>query len=334
MTSAYLGVDAGNSKTVALVCLASGAVIGAGRSGCGDIYGAPTEDDAITEVFAAVDAALRQADVDRSDVAAGAFRLAGVDWPADREYWEQTLDREWPRLRHRSIVNDGYAAIRCGEPSGIGVAVAAGTSGAIAARGANGQMWDMSWWGQHALGALGLVNEALRAVFLAELGVAPPTALTKELLTFYGRDDLSALNEWFTRRHDRATHAQRVAAARTVTAVAVQGDEVARAIVDEQGRRLALYAEVAARKVGLTERPEPVPVVLTGSVLTGPDSPVAEAMRRHAAELLPAANLHLATLPPAAGAALDAIAEAGQPVDATTLGRLGATAPPAQFLAT
>ena len=124
MTSAYLGVDAGNSKTVALVCLASGAVIGAGRSGCGDIYGAPTEDDAITEVFAAVDAALRQADVDRSDVAAGAFRLAGVDWPADREYWEQTLDREWPRLRHRSIVNDGYAAIRCGEPSGIGVAVA------------------------------------------------------------------------------------------------------------------------------------------------------------------------------------------------------------------
>jgi hypothetical protein len=104
--------------------------------------------------------------------------------------------------------------------------------------------------------------------------------------------------------------------------------------VDEQGRRLALYAEVAARKVGLTERPEPVPVVLTGSVLTGPDSPVAEAMRRYAAELLPAANLLLATLPPAAGAALDAIAEAGQPVALTTLDRLGATAPAAPFLAT
>jgi N-acetylglucosamine kinase-like BadF-type ATPase len=171
-------------------------------------------------------------------------------------------------------------------------------------------------------------------VFLADLGLAPPTALTKELLAAYGRDDLAELNEWFTRRHDRATQPERVAAARTVTAVAAQGDEVARAIVDEQGRRLALYAEVAARKVGLTERAAPVPVVLTGSVLTAPDSPVAAAMHRHAADLLPGADLHLAALPPAAGAALDAIAEAGEPVDAATVSMLGATAPPPEFLAT
>ena len=56
-----------------------------------------------------------------------------------------------------------------------------------------------------------------------------------------------------------ATYAERVSAARTVTAVAAQGDEVARAIVDEQGRRLALYAEVAARKVGLADRRSPSP---------------------------------------------------------------------------
>ena len=36
----YLGIDAGNSKTVALACLASGKVAGAARAGCGDIYGA------------------------------------------------------------------------------------------------------------------------------------------------------------------------------------------------------------------------------------------------------------------------------------------------------
>jgi N-acetylglucosamine kinase-like BadF-type ATPase len=334
MTTAFLGVDAGNSKTVALVCLASGAVIGAGRSGCGDIYGAPTEEAAVAEVFAAIDAALDQSGLDRGAIAAGAFRLAGVDWPADREYWEQALDHEWPALPRRSILNDGYAAIRCGEPSGVGVAVAAGTAAAIAARGSDGSLWDMGWWGQHAMGALGLITEALRAVYLAELGIAAPTALTKELLAFYGRDDLAGLNEWFTRRHDPATYAQRVSAARTVTAVAAQGDEVARGIVDEQGRRLALYAEVAARKVGLTDRPGPVPVVLTGSVLTAPDSPVAAAMHRHADALLPGAHLHVAALPPAAGAVLDAIAEAGRPVDTATLERLGTTAPPTEFLAT
>ena len=109
---------------------------------------------------------------------------------------------------------------------------------------------------------------------------------------------------------------------------------MARAIVDEQGRRLALYAKVAARKVGLTGRDEPVPVVLTGSVLTAHDSPVAAAMHRHVATLLPGARVHEAVLPPAAGAVLDAIAEAGEPVDTATCDRLAATAPPPSFLVT
>ena len=43
MTALSLGIDAGNSKTVALACPASGQVAGAGRSGCGDIYGTAGE---------------------------------------------------------------------------------------------------------------------------------------------------------------------------------------------------------------------------------------------------------------------------------------------------
>jgi N-acetylglucosamine kinase-like BadF-type ATPase len=34
-----LGVDGGNTKTLALVAREDGAVIGTGRAGCGDIYG-------------------------------------------------------------------------------------------------------------------------------------------------------------------------------------------------------------------------------------------------------------------------------------------------------
>src|SRR6185312_1179927 len=37
--SYVLGVDAGNTKTVALVARLDGTVVGAGRAGCGDIYG-------------------------------------------------------------------------------------------------------------------------------------------------------------------------------------------------------------------------------------------------------------------------------------------------------
>src|SRR2546426_11971918 len=37
-----LGVDGGNTKTIALVASLDGAILGAGRGGCGDIYNAPT----------------------------------------------------------------------------------------------------------------------------------------------------------------------------------------------------------------------------------------------------------------------------------------------------
>src|SRR5260370_27035521 len=238
MTPVYLGTDAGNSKTGALACLASGEVVGAGRSGCGDIYGPAGEAAAVRSVLAAADEALTAAGADRASVCHAAFRLGGVDWPEDGEFWGAALAGGWPGLS-RSVLGDGYAAIRCGEPSGIGVAVNAGTAAAIAARGPDGTMWDMGWWGQHAMGAIGLVTEALKAVYLASLGAAPETALGPALLDFYGLPDLAELNRRFTRRHNSAGVAERSRAARVVTAVARSGDPGAAGIVDEQGRRLA-----------------------------------------------------------------------------------------------
>ena len=91
--------------------------------------------------------ALAAAGATRSQVRSAAFRLAGVDWPEDGEFWDIELARQWPGLS-RSILNDGYAAIRCSELSGTGVAVNAGTAGAIAARGPDGTTWHMGWWGQ------------------------------------------------------------------------------------------------------------------------------------------------------------------------------------------
>lgn len=329
----YLGIDAGNSKTAAIACLASGKVAGAARAGCGDIYGAVGEAEAVRAVLAAADASLSEAGASKQDVASAAFRLAGVDWPEDRQLWDTVLSREWPGLS-RSILNDGYAAIRCGEPSGVGVAVNAGTAAAIAARGPDGTLWDMSWWGQHAMGALGLVSEALKAAFLAELGAAPATRLTPALLDFYGLPDLTELNRWFTRRQDPADPAQRPRAARVVMEAARQGDPVAVEIVREQGRRLAFYAEIAARKAGLSAAGAPVPVVMSGSILMSRDSPVADALSEQLPRLLPNADLRRAVLPPAAGSALDALAEGGVTVTDEVVARLTASMPPPSFFRT
>jgi N-acetylglucosamine kinase-like BadF-type ATPase len=329
----FLGIDAGNSKTAVLACLASGKVAGAARSGCGDIYGAPGEAAAVRAVLGAADSALADAGAGRRDVASAAFRLAGVDWPEDWQFWDEVLSAEWPDLT-RSILNDGYAAIRSGEPSGVGVAVNAGTNAAIAARGPDGTTWDMSWWGQHAMGGFGLVSEALRAAFLAEIDAAPATALGPALVDFWGLPDLTELNRWFTRRRDAADPAERPRAARVVTEAARQGDRVAIDIVREQGRRLAFYAEIAARHAGLRDAGAPIPVVMSGSILMDRDSVVAAALREQLAALLPGADPRPAVLPPAAGAALDALAEGGVTLTPEVVDRLTATLPPPPFFQT
>src|SRR6185437_11338991 len=188
--------------------------------------------------------------------------------------------------------------------------------------------------GADAMGAFGLVSESFKAVFLAEVGAAPPTALASALLHFYGVPDVKELNHMFTRRRNPAGQAEKVRAARVVTETAKGGDPVAVGVVNEQGRRLAFYAGIAARQTGLDRMDGPVPVVMSGSVLADRDSPVAAALAGHLPEMLPGAEPRHATLPPVAGAALDALAEGGVTLSPEVITRLTATLPPPSFFQT
>ncbi|GAA2757327.1 BadF/BadG/BcrA/BcrD ATPase family protein [Actinopolymorpha rutila] len=358
MEPLHLGVDAGNSKTVALLCDEEGRVVGYGRSGNGDIYGAESAPAAVDAVVAAVNEALTSAGARVADVRAAAFRLAGVDWPEDHAYWMDALARRLPELRAPSVLNDGFAAIRCGGPEGpdgagvaggAGVAVIGGTGSAVAGRGPTGTEWSMSFWIQDAHGASGLVGSALRAVYRAELDLGPATALTARLLAFFGASDVEALLHSFTGRATGHGWARQAAAAREVVAAAGDGDEVATALVRDQGRHLADYARVTARRVGFAvdggaadgadgtsgvDGRSGVPVVLAGPVLCAPGSPVTAALMDALPEVFPSARPRLATLPPVSGAVLDALAEAGVDLVPAVYERLRATAPPPAFLAT
>jgi hypothetical protein len=123
-----------------------------------------------------------------------------------------------------------------------------------------------------------------------------------------------------------------------VTATASAGDAVAASIVRAQGRYLATYAGVAARRTGLitgsgsSERP--VGVVLSGSVLMAEDSPVAAAFLAELPEHVPCAVPHRAVLAPVAGAALDALGESDVALSEAVLDRLTRTVPPKAFLET
>ena len=306
----YLGVDAGNTKTDALLCDERGRVLGSGRAGIGDIYGADSPAAAVANVRAAVVGALGTAGVRCQDVRPAAFRLAGVDWLSDAAYWAQALPTALPELAVSSISNDGYAAIRCGVPHGNGIAVVVGTGPAVAARNtATGATWSLGWWAQEQLGAMGLGHDAVRAVCRAELGVAPPTSLTQRLLAFYEAESASALLEAFTRREHPLGLKHKALAAAQVCAAAGEADAVAVAIIAEHAKYLAEYADASARITGLLASTEPVAVVLAGSVLTAALSPLADALHAALRLRLPGSAIALARMAPVAGAVLDAMAE-------------------------
>jgi N-acetylglucosamine kinase-like BadF-type ATPase len=324
-----LGVDGGNTKTLALVAREDGAILGAGRAGCGDIYGATSPTAAIAEIQRAVHAALIEAKIVPGQISAGAFSLAGADWPEDFHLLEEAM-RAKGYGQQIVIVNDAMGALRAGSPDGTGVVVACGTGAAVGARGMDDRIWHSSFW-QQTQGADELSQRALRAVYHAELGIDPPTLLTERLLAIFEVQRVEELLHQLTAR-DIPRSEKRRQLVRPLFECADAGDAVARQILLSHGRALGHYAIIAARKVGLLE--ESFPLVLTGGVLRHPSPFLREALLGCVREAAPGMRAIQSRFEPAAGAVLLALDVLSIQSDATLLEQLEKTFPDVTFFAT
>lgn len=263
----YLGVDGGNTKTVALVADEAGHVIGFGRTSGSDIYAADTEEDAIDEVALAVDAALAAAGAKRSDLASAAFGLAGADWPEDFLLLDSAF-RARGFGRHLVVVNDAIGALRAGSPTGFGVVLVAGSGMAIAARSPEDRVWHSSNW-PTACGGAGLGEAAIDAIFREHLDVGPATALTPMVLERTGTSSAEDLLHLLTARGKRRwVLCDYARLAPIVLTAAEHGDAVATEIVASCAEMIGTHAVAAAHRVGLG--PDPFPLVLCGGVFRRP----------------------------------------------------------------
>ncbi len=204
MTGRFLAVDAGNSKTVAVVVDAGGGVLGRARGGRGDIYNAVTPHAAAEAVIGAIRGALAEAGVEPG----------GLQAPRA------------PARRRRLAGGRGVVARAAGRrPAGPGhgspspttgsprCASACWTASASPSRSApvrpspaaavTGGECCSGWMVFDHLGGLGLADAAVRAVCLAWMGIGPPTALTPALLGLFGVADPYELRHVFTRLEGR-----------------------------------------------------------------------------------------------------------------------------------
>src|SRR5262245_49316798 len=265
-----LAVDGGNTKTIALVARLDGEVLGAARGDCSDIYNAEPNEIAPEPAGAALAnaertilAALRKAEMSRADISVAVFNMAGADWPEDFVFWREAAES---RELGRTIIvqNDALGILHTVSPDATGVSIVCGTGAATGARAADGREWHSSFWqlsqGSHVLG-----QKTLRAVYRAELGLAPQTALTQRALEIFGLSDVEAILHAITaRKHERpAGYLGKLG--RALMDEASKGDPVACLIVEKHGADLGDYGVVAARRVGLDGTP--FNLILAGSVL-------------------------------------------------------------------
>ena len=299
-----IGVDGGNTKTVALVAAPDGTVTGRGRSGCSDIHNAPSVEVALDAMAAACQDALFEAGIAASDVTAACFNLAGADWPEDFDLLRRTIPELVGLSQEPLVVNDAIAPIRAGTADGAGVSVVCGTFGTTAARNLAGDTYHVGFWPDQT-GARGLGRDGLAAVWRSELGLGPETALTGRSLELYGTATPMELLHSFTRRGGWPEQ-DKERLAPVVLEEATAADPVAGEIVANHGRILGTQARACADAVGLLGNGR-FPVVLTGGEFHNPSAVLSDAILANVTEGDPVALPHA----PVIGALLLAFDTAG-----------------------
>jgi N-acetylglucosamine kinase-like BadF-type ATPase len=295
----YLGVDGGNTKTIALVCAADGRVVGHARAGCSDVYSVTDPLAATAEIVRAAQAAIEAAG--GGDVACAYYSLAGADWPVDIAFYEDELARQIPAGR-TVVVNDAIGAIRCGPEDGVGCSLVCGTGTALGARAPGGRLWHVSWNAAPSF-TIDLTRAVLDAAVRSELGLFPPSALPARVAAAFGAGDAIGAIERVT---GRAPRPPRVSLGGLLLDCAAEGDELALDRLRWVASENAAYLRVAARMCGLGE---PTPITLSGGVMRHPSSLLVDAL----AEQLPGSELLRARREPAHGALLAALEEGGAP---------------------
>ena len=293
----FLGVDAGGTKTHALVADETGEAIGFGLAGPGNWESVGYS--GLTHILVnATSQALTMAGLKISQISGAGMGLAGYDWPSQRQ---AHLDAIRPlKLRETlEIVNDATLGILAGSADGWGISVVAGT-------GCNCRGWSRdhrregrvvggaNHWSGEAAGGYDILARAMRAVTFEWVKRGPATALSPAFLTKTGARDLDELVEGlYLGRYDFDPSMILL-----VFEIARQGDPQALDVIRWAGSELGMMAVSVINQLELQK--ETFEVVLIGSLFDGHPS-MTESMRETIHQVAPGARLVRLEVPPVVG---------------------------------
>lgn len=311
--SCVIGVDGGNTKTIAAVVEQTGRVIGVGHGRCTDIYGSSSPESACAELDRTIRQALDAAGCRSGDLSAGMFSLAGADWPEDYAYLRSHLTTSFSFGFAPVVANDSIGGLRLGGPHWEGIAILCGTGNAVGARRRDGAYFHLGFW-PDTVGAVSLSESALDAVYRDHLGLGPPTSLTARALALFEADDAVDLLHRFTRRGGLG-RSELVRMSPVLLDEADSGDRVAAGIVGKAGRALGRQGRISAQQIDLD--PRAATVVMAGGLFRHPTKALENAVMAE----LPGATASRTAKPPVLGAVMAAMDMIGHSCDPEALHR-------------
>jgi len=298
----YLAIDGGNSKTHVVIGDSTGRVLAfvRGPGSSPHRLGVP---GSIALLDSLVSRGLAEAGLppgtvlDRAEV-----YIAGADLPVEVDILTKAVgEAGWAR-EHR-VDNDLFALLRAGTSTPDAVAVVCGAGINCVGRAADGRTARFpslgpisgDWGGGHHLAELALWHAAR-----GEDGRGPATALSAAVAAHFGQ---STVEEVSAGLHLKELDAERIRDLSPILfAVAAAGDPVARKVVARQADEVVALATVAARRLGLLDKP--FTAVLGGGVLAAQHPLLHEAVVAGLQAVAPKAIITFVADSPVAGAAL------------------------------
>jgi len=306
MSKLFLGVDAGGTKTHALIANESGYTLGFGAGGPGNWEGVGL-DGLYQSLQTAISGALASAGLDIEKISGAGMGLAGYDWPSQKE---MILNAIAPigMSCPVEIVNDATLGILAGTSEGWGVSIVSGTGDNCRGWRKDGKegrvVGGASHWSGEYAGGWDIALRAMRAVTFEWNKRGPATALTPALINATGAKDLDDLIE--------GMYVDRFAIDESIILrifqVAAQGDQEALNIMRWAGHELGDMACGVIRQLELEN--ESIEVVLIGSLWKGHPL-MTESARNTIQKIAPHAQLLRLTAPPVVGGVVLAMQQAG-----------------------
>jgi N-acetylglucosamine kinase-like BadF-type ATPase len=302
----YLGLDAGGTKTYALIADETGRVVGKGNSGNGNHQ--VDYKQASDNIEEAAFTAMHEAGIKQADLIFAFFGLAGADREHDLRILRPMI-RELGFTRFE-IACDTMIGLRAGTTKPYGVSVICGTGTNCAGKNPKGDFFQCGGFNYMYgdFGGGGSLNvEVFRSVIRAWDGREQATLLTPLLLEALDYPSVEGMY------NDYLDHGKRVpnGVAKLLFEAADQGDEVALAILRKQGEELGKSAAAVIRRLGMEQ--DSFDVVLAGSILTRGDDQglIRELITKAVSRTAPDAKVTKLMIEPVVGAVWSAVEASG-----------------------